>query len=143
MIGSVLPALPGPPLAWLGLLSLYFTTYGYFSVGFLGVMAAIMVAITILDFVIPAWGTKKFGGTRAGAIGSVVGLIVGLFFGFLGIIMGPFLGALVGELLTNPIAFKQAWRSATGSFLGFVIGTTLKLAYCGVCAFYFVKAVFF
>ena len=143
MVGSVLPALPGPPLAWLGLLVLYFTAYGYFSIGFLGIMAAIMVAITILDFVIPAWGTKKFGGTKAGAVGSVVGLMVGLFFGFPGIVLGPFLGALAGELLANPTGLKQALRSATGSFLGFVVGTTLKLAYCGVCAFYFIKAVFF
>lgn len=141
--GSVLPVIPGPPLAWLGLLLLNLSKFAGFTTLFLVVMAAVMVLITVLDFIIPAWGTKKFGGSKAGATGSVAGLIVGLFFGLPGIVFGPFVGAFVGEYLTNSGRFKEALKSATGSFMGFLIGTGLKLIYGGVCAYYFMKMVFF
>ena len=102
-----------------------------------------MILITVLDYFIPIWGTKKFGGSKAGVIGSGIGLIVGLFFGPLGIILGPFLGALAGELITNQTEIKKALRSATGSFIGFLFGTGLKLVFCGFMAYYFVSEVFF
>lgn len=141
VVGSVLPVLPGPPIAWLGLLVLNFTKYADFSISFLVVMAVIMVVVTALDFLIPAWGTKKFGGSKAGVTGSALGLVVGLFFGPMGIILGPFIGAFLGELIANGTEFKIALKSATGSFIGFLLSTGLKLIYGGVCAFYFFKAV--
>lgn len=141
VVGSVLPVLPGPPIAWIGLMALYFSKYADFSVSFMVLMAVIMVVVTALDFLIPAWGTKKFGGSKAGVTGSAVGLILGLFFGPLGIILGPFVGAFLGELIANGTELKPALKSATGSFIGFLISTGLKLIYGGVCAFYFFKAV--
>ena len=141
VLGSVLPVLPGPPVAWVGLLVLSFSKYAEFTVSFLIIMAAIMVVVTIMDFLIPAWGTKKFGGSKAGVTGSAVGLIAGLFFGPLGIVLGPFVGAFLGELIANGTEFKVALKSATGSFIGFLLSTGLKLIYGGVCAFYFFKAV--
>lgn len=141
IVGSILPVLPGPPIAWVGLLALYFTKYADFTVTFMVIMAGIMVVVTALDFLIPAWGTKKFGGSKAGVTGSAVGLIVGLFFGPVGIVLGPFVGAFLGELIANGTEFKLALKSATGSFIGFLLSTGLKLIYGGVCAFYFFKAV--
>ena len=129
--GSVLPVLPGPPLSWVGLLLLHFSKYTSFSATFLLISFLVMAAITALDYFIPIWGTKRFGGSRAGVIGSATGLIVGLFFLPVGIVVGPFLGAVVGELIHNPKETRRALKSATGSFIGFLVGTGLKLAFCG------------
>jgi uncharacterized protein YqgC (DUF456 family) len=141
LLGSILPILPGPILSWLGILILHFTEYAEYSTTFLVVTAVIMIVISVLDYFIPIWGTKKFGGTKAGVTGSTVGLVVGLFFPPIGLIIGPFAGALIGEILANRQEFKKALRSATGSFLGFLVGTGLKLVYCGVLFYYFFAAV--
>ena len=95
---------------------------------FLGITLAIALIVFGLDYVIPAIGTKKFGGTKAGVIGTTVGLLVALIFPILGpfgIIIWPFVGALVGELL-NKADKKTATKAAFGSFLGFLTGTFLK-----------------
>ena len=108
LIGSVVPALPGPPLSFIGLLLLQWSGHGNFSPAFLWVWAAITVAVTIIDNVLPAFMTKKFGGSRAAVIGSVLGLIAGMvFFAPLGLLAGPFLGALAGELINNRIQVKR------------------------------------
>jgi uncharacterized protein YqgC (DUF456 family) len=142
LLGAILPVIPGPILAWVGILILHFTSYADFSSTFLWVSALIVIAITVLDYFIPIWGTKKFGGTKAGVTGSTIGLVVGLFFGPFGIILGPFIGALVGELVANREEFSKALKSATGSFIGFLLGTGLKLIYCGVMIYYFLSEVF-
>lgn len=143
IVGSVLPVLPGPPISWVGLLVLHFSKYANFTTSFLVIMASITIVVTVLDYLIPAWGTKRFGGSPAGVTGSMIGLVVGLFFGPVGMILGPFLGAFLGEFIANRTDFKVALKSATGSFLGFLLSTGLKLIYGGVCAFYFLKAVLF
>ncbi len=126
LVGSFLPILPGPFTGWIGLLLLHLTTAVPFSYTFLGITLAISIIIWILDYTIPAIGTKKFGGSKAGAIGTTLGLIIGLIspipFGF---IIGAFLGALIGEL-THKIDFSRALKAAFGSFLGFLASTTLK-----------------
>lgn len=139
--GSILPVLPGVPLSWIGLLLLHFSVYADFSVTFLSVSFAVMALITALDYIIPVWGTKRFGGTRGGVIGSSVGLVAGLFFMPVGIVAGPFLGALIGELINSPKETKKALRSATGSFIGFLLGTGFKLAFCGWAVWQYIKAV--
>lgn len=143
LVGSVVPVLPGPPLSWAGILLIHFTTYESYSSTFLWVTAIIMIVITVLDYYVPIWGTKKFGGTRKGVIGSTLGLLVGLFvFPPFGIIIGPFVGAFVGEMLANRDDTRKALKSATGSFLGFVLGTGMKLAFGGVMFFYYINALF-
>ncbi len=126
LIGSFLPVLPGPPLSWVGLLLLYLTEAVPDDWWFLGITAAVALTVFALDYVIPAIGTKKFGGTRAGVIGTTIGLIVGLLAPIPGgIIVGPFLGALIGEL-SNKADNKTALKAAFGSFLGFLTGTFMK-----------------
>lgn len=141
IVGSLLPVLPGPPLSWLGLLIIHFTAYADFGWTFLLIMAAVMVLVTVLDYLVPLWGSKRFGGTRAGVTGSAVGLVVGLFLGPVGIVLGPFFGALIAELIAGGQEFKEALRSATGAFVGFLLGTGLKLIYGGLAAYYFFRAV--
>jgi len=127
--GSFLPILPGPPIAWAALLLLYFFPGNTFTTQTIIVHGLIVAGITVLDYFIPIWGTKRFGGTKSGERGSMVGLLLGLFTPPLGIIIGPFLGAFVGELIQGS-SRNQALKSAIGSFLGFLAGVFLKLAYC-------------
>lgn len=151
LIGCVAPVLPGVPLSYLGLLLLHWTDHVQFSWQFLTVWAVVVVVIQVLDYFIPAWGTKKFGGTKYGVWGSTIGLFVGLFMGPWGIIVGPFVGAVLGELLyfnrhpqdrieqSENTNFNRALRAGFGSFIGLLTGTILKLICCGMMVFYFVK----
>ena len=128
ILGSFLPALPGPPVSWVGLFLLYLTKAIPDDWMILGITLAIAIIVFALDYIIPAVGTKKFGGTRAGMIGTTLGLIVALIFpifGIFGIIIWPFVGALVGELI-NKADSKTALKAAFGSFIGFLTGTFLK-----------------
>jgi len=128
ILGSFLPVLPGPTLSWVGLLLLHLTLAVPQDWWFLGITAAVALFVFALDYVIPAIGTKKFGGTKYGMIGTTLGLLVALFFpvlGPFGIIVWPFVGALVGELI-NKADKKTATKAAFGSFLGFLTGTFLK-----------------
>jgi len=128
VLGSFLPVLPGPPVSWVGLLLLHLTEAVPKNWTFLGITAAVAVLVFALDYFIPVIGTKKFGGTRAGMIGTTLGLIVALIvpvFGPFGIIIWPFIGALVGELI-NKADHKTATKAAFGSFLGFLTGTFIK-----------------
>ncbi len=142
IIGCVVPVLPGPPLSYAGLLLLHFTRFGHFSISFLLIFAGIAILVTVLDYIVPILGTKKYGGSKAGVWGSTIGLLAGMFF-FppLGIIIGPFTGAFVFEMLRGAGASKS-FRSAWGSFVGFLFATGFKLMASLAMAFYFVKAVF-
>lgn len=126
ILGSFLPVLPGPITSWFGFLLLYFSPLVEVSKTFLSITLVIAILIWILDYFIPAMGTKKFGGSRSGMIGTTVGLLVGLFSPIPGgIIIGPFLGALFGEML-NKADSKTALKAAFGSFLGFLTSTFIK-----------------
>lgn len=139
ILGCVLPLIPGPPLNYLGLLLLHFTERYQFSTQFLLIWAAITVVVYALDYVIPAWGTRKFGGSRRGVWGSVIGLVVGLFF-FppFGIIVGPFAGAVIGELTAGKDS-GTALKAGFGSFIGFLLGTLIKLIASGMMTWYFFR----
>lgn len=126
LLGSFLPVLPGPPISWVGLLLLHLTNAVPDDWWFLGITAVVALTILALDYVIPAIGTKKFGGTRAGMIGTTIGLIIGLLAPIPGgIIIGPFVGAFIGEL-SNKADHKTALKAAFGSFLGFLTGAFMK-----------------
>ena len=99
IIGCLVPALPGPPISFLGLLFLHLSKFGQFTTPTLIILGSIAVVVTVLDYIVPLWGTKKFGGSKYGTKGATVGLIVGFFLGPLGIIMGPLIGAFVGEMI--------------------------------------------
>jgi|WetSurMetagenome_2_1015567.scaffolds.fasta_scaffold61239_3 uncharacterized protein len=146
IIGSILPGLPGPPISFLGLLLFHWSRFADFSFRVLFIWAMIVLIVAILDYVVPVWGTRKFGGTKAGVVGSTIGLIVGVILlpvmgivlgpmGLIGILGGPFLGALVGEITAGHDTHK-AIRAAFGSFVGFVAGTIMKIAVSVVLAFY-------
>jgi hypothetical protein len=141
LIGCILPIIPGPPLSYIALLLLQSTQFADFSSEFLWITALITIIITVLDYALPAWGTKKWGGSRVGTIGSIVGLILGLFFAPVGIILGPFLGAVVGELLVGRDT-NTALRSGIGSFIGFMLGTAMKLTVSIAFIYYYFKELY-
>ena len=145
-IGSVLPIIPGPPISWAGLLLLKWTDYvndhGAAYENALWILLFFVILVTILDYVVPIMGTKKYGGSKRGVWGATIGVVVGLFFGPLGIIIGPFLGAYIGEITTGK-KNSDALRAAWGSFMGFLLGVGLKLMVCGTILFFFIRYLFF
>ena len=139
IVGCVLPVIPGPPLSFVGLLLLHLSKYAEFSFEFLLLFGSIAVIVTVLDYIVPIWGTKKLGGSRYGMWGAAIGLVIGIFvLPPLGIIVGPFAGAVIGEAMTGKKA-AEAFRAGLGSLLGLMMGVGLKLAASLVMTFYFVK----
>lgn len=127
ILGSVLPVLPGVPISWLGLLMIYLAPSVDFEWGFLIITFIIAALLYVLDYIIPAMGTKKFGGSRYGMIGATIGLFVGIIAPIpFGIIIGPFAGAFLGELL-NVKTRHNALKAAFGSFVGFLASTFIKV----------------
>jgi uncharacterized protein len=135
IFGSFMPVLPGPTISWVGLLLLFLTTTVPNNYWVLGITFILTIVISILDYVIPAKGTKKFGGSSYGVWGTNIGLIIGFFvpipFGF---VIGAFLGAFVGELIYDKQDKNRAFKAATGSFLGFLASSFMKFM---VCVIYF------
>ena len=139
ILGSFLPVLPGPPISWVGLLLLHLTTAIPDDWWFLGITAVVAVVIFALDYIIPIIGTKKFGGTKAGMIGTTVGLIIGLFVPIPGgIFIGAFAGAFIGEL-SNKADNKTALKAAFGSFLGLLTGAFMKFTVTAIFLVFFIK----
>ncbi|MBT8276767.1 MAG: DUF456 domain-containing protein [Bacteroidia bacterium] len=126
--GSILPVIPGTPISWCGLIVLYLSPSLPFDWTFIIITGIVAIVIYILDYIIPAVGTKKFGGSRAGAWGTIIGLFVGILAPIpFGILIGPFLGALVGEMAFNQTHGQKAVWAAFGSFVGFLASTFMKL----------------
>lgn len=149
IVGDVVPGLPGVPISYAAMLLLHFFTDITYSNETLIIYGVLCAVITIVDYFVPIWGTKKFGGTKAGVRGSTIGLVVGVVvlpilgivigpFGLIGILAGPFVGAYIGEKMSG-VDDSLAWRSAIGSFVGFVAGTLLKVVYSIVVAVVVIK----
>ena len=141
IIGAVVPALPGPPLGYVGLLLLQLTDKVQFSISFLIGWGIATLAVTILDFYLPIWTTKKIGGSKAGINGSIIGMIVGIIFTPIGMILGTLLGAIVGELVGGASGDK-AIRSGFATFIGTMLSIGIKLIICISFAIYFIFQLF-
>ena len=140
-IGCVVPVIPGPALAFAGLLCARgIAPHTAPSIYTLAVALAFVVVVIVLDYVVPALGARKFNCGKLGVFGCVVGTIVGLFFVPIGLVVGPFLGAMIGELLAGK-KVRQSLKGAVGAFLGYAAGILLKLICCGSLAAVFVQAV--
>ena len=140
IIGCIVPGLPGTPIAYAGLWIAQLTERVDFSWQFLLIWGIITVVISVLDYIVPAWGTKRYGGTKWGVWGSTIGVFVGLFAGPWGVILGPLVGAVIGELLGGKAA-QEALRAGWGSFIGILFGTIIKLIACGLMLTALIQAV--
>lgn len=128
IIGCVVPVVPGVLLSYAGLLCAGLASYSGMSTASLVLWLVLAAGVTLADYFLPAWMTRRFGGSRAGALGATAGVVAGLFFGPLGVLFGPFIGAVVGELLHRHDDVAKALLVGLGSFLSFLVGTGLKLA---------------
>ncbi|MFO8087116.1 MAG: DUF456 domain-containing protein [Bacteroidales bacterium] len=143
LAGCLIPVIPGPPVSYAGLLLLHFTEQYSFEPKTLIIWLSITLLVTLLDYVVPIYGTKKLGGSRKGVWGSTIGLIFGLIIaptgiGAIAIIIGPFAGAYIGEMMEYNDS-RRALRSAFGSFIGFLTGTLMKLIVSGIILILFIK----
>lgn len=145
LVGCVAPVLPGPPISYVGLLLLHFTKEYDYSTTLLLVLLALVIIVTVLDFVIPMIGSKYMGAGKWGSIGGFIGTIVGLFFVSvsmgLSLIIAPFLGAFLGERASGK-NWNDALVAGFGSFIGFVVGTLLKVILCLYMIYEFIAAFF-
>ena len=146
LAGCILPIIPGPPVSFIGLFLLKYTDFVEVGrlenfVDNLWYYAAAAIFVTIMDYIVPIWGTKTFGGSKSGTWGAGIGLVVGLFFVPIGLIVGPFLGAFIGEKIAGKDE-KSSLRAAFGSFLGFLTGVILKFIVSGYITVVFVKEIF-
>lgn len=140
LIGCIVPGLPGTPIAYIGLWIAQATEKIHFSWQFLLIWGIVVVIISVLDYVVPAWGTKHYGGTKWGVWGSTIGVFVGLFFGAMGVILGPLVGAVIGELISGK-QLNDALKAGWGSFVGILFGTILKLIACGLMTVALIQAI--
>ena len=130
--GSILPGLPGLPVSWVGLLMLYVWGSGANGAGeplsltALIVWGVVVVAVTVLDYIVPPLITKKMGGSKYAESGSIYGMLFGIIFTPIGMILGAFLGALMAELVVAKRKTDEAFKAAVGTFLGFILGTGIK-----------------
>lgn len=125
--GIVLPALPGVPLVFAGLLLAAWAD-GFNRVGWVAVLVlgGLTVMSIVLDVLSTTLGARKLGASRLAMLGSLAGTVIGLFFMPLGLFIGPFAGALLGEYLHGRRLGKAA-RVGIGTWLGMVLGVALKL----------------
>lgn len=137
--GSILPLLPGPPVAYAGLLIQQLRDPNPFTTQFLLIWLGIVLISLVLDYVIPIWGTKKFGGTKYGVWGCTLGFLAAFWMGPWGVIIGPFVGAFVGEMIAGQDSHKSL-KAAIGSFVGFLLGSFLKLVVCFFMLFYIIRS---
>ncbi|PKP25296.1 MAG: DUF456 domain-containing protein [Bacteroidetes bacterium HGW-Bacteroidetes-2] len=128
ILGSVLPVLPGVPISWLGLLMIYLVPSVPFDWFFLTITFVLAIFLYLMDYIIPAIGTKHFGGSKSGAWCAIIGLFVGIIAPIpFGILIGPFLGAFIGEMAFNKTRSDIALKAAFGSFIGFIASTFMKI----------------
>lgn len=143
IIGSIVPALPGPPVSWVGMLLAFFAkgldkTGEPMSLTFLLIWCGIMIVVTILDYVVPAKFTRVSGGTKAASRGAMIGLLLGMFLTPIGMIVGSLIGAFAGELIFAGKGFTGSVKSSLGAFAGFLFGTGLKLISSGIMMYHII-----
>ena len=140
IIGCIVPGLPGTPIAYAGLWIAQATDRVDFSWQTLLIWGIVTLVVSALDYVVPAWGTKQFGGTKWGVWGSTIGVFAGLFFGAVGVIVGPLAGAIIGELIGGK-KVGEALKAGWGSFIGIFFGTVIKLICCGLMTVALIQAI--
>ena len=140
LIGCIIPALPGPPISFLGLLLLHFFTSYTIDVKTLWLLAAIVSLITFLDYWLQIYGVKKFGGGKKAINGTILGLVLGLLlFPPFGVIIGPFIGAFLGAKMEVKGDTNRAIKIAMGALAGFLGGTVLKFSVSIYITILFIK----
>ncbi len=129
VLGTFLPVLPGVALSFGGLLLYKFLANPLFSWVYIAIFGVLVLASTLLNYLIPMKITRKYGGSRYGSIGGLLGTFAGIFFipipfGFL---IGMILGVFAGELLHDKTDKQKALNATKGALMGFLYGTGFNL----------------
>ena len=140
LIGCVVSKLPGTPLCYLGIIILNFSSIAEYSVHFFIRWGLVIIAVQGLNYYIPHWGKRKFGGSRRGVWGSLIGMLAGIYFGLWGIVTGAILGALMGELIAGKES-NRAIHEAISSFSFFILGTISQLIVAGILISHYIDEI--
>lgn len=129
--GCIVPAIPGPPFSFIGMLLLQWSGYADFSTWTLVLWGILATIVTIIDFLVTTWMTKRFGGSKAGNWGATIGMIVGMILPIPGgILVGLFAGAMIGEMVFSKQNTDKSLKVAFGALLSFFVGSGIKLLVC-------------
>ena len=142
LIGAVIPVIPGPFISFVAVVLLYATSDLNITTKMVWILGFFMLISTIGDYVLQILGVKKLGGGKKAIRGTIIGTVIGLFLPPFGIIIGAFIGAFIGAKSESD-NFSQALKIAFGAFIGFVLGTFVKLAYSIYVIYYIIKLLFF
>ena len=137
LIGCTISKVPGILLSYLGIMILNYSTISEFSVHFFIRWGVVVIAVQGLDYFIPDWGNRKFGGSNKGVWGSLLGMLIGIYFGPWGIIIGAVTGAFIGELFAGKES-NSAIHQAIYSFAFFILGTVSQLIVAGIMIYYYI-----
>ncbi len=141
-LGSILPILPGPPLSFIGLL--LFAFIRNFSPPLTPTLMVLLllltVAVTVIDYLLPFLGAKRYGSSKWGVYGSIGGMIIGAFLSPLGMILGALIGGILVEWFVSRKE-KQALKAGWGILVGSLFGMVLKLGTSGVMAYYLIRTI--
>lgn len=140
-LGTVLPALPGVPLIFIGVLIAAwaedFQRIGGWTVGVLAVLAVIG---TVIDYVAASMSAQRAGASRQGIIGAAIGTVAGIFTGLWGLVFMPLVGAAIGEFIAHKNALR-AGKVGAATWFGLLVGTAVKIAVAFTMIGVFVAAV--
>ena len=143
LLGTVLPALPGLPLVFAGMLLAawadHFTRIGAWTIALLALLTVVSV---VVDIAATALGAKRVGAGKGAMLGAAIGTLVGAFFAIPGLILGPFIGAMAAELVRGR-KLAHASKIGVGTWLGLAVGTALKIALAFAMVGVFVLALVF
>ena len=128
LIGVVLPALPGLPLMFAGMLLAAWTDhFQRVPIWVIVILGLMSLAALLIDFLATSLGAKRYGAGKLAIVGAMLGTLAGLFFGIPGLLVGPFVGAMIGELMHGK-QLAQASKVGMATWLGLIFGTGLKVA---------------
>ena len=140
LLGVILPVLPGTILSFGGMICAYFVQGSTITMTQLVICGILSIIVVVLDYILPGYFSKLFGGTKAGITGATIGTFVGFLFGIPGIILGPFFGAVIGEMVGSKTTFDNAINIGLGSMLSFLVGSGIKLIVGVYMMFYIIKS---
>ena len=136
IVGSFFPKLPGTALSYLGIILLHYSSLAEFPVTFFIRWGVFVIIVQGLDYLIPTWGKRKFGGSMKGVWGGLIGMLALMYFGTYGIIFGAVAGAFIGELFAGKES-NEAIHKAFSSFVFFILGTISQLIIAGGLLYYY------
>ena len=137
LIGCIVSKLPGTMLCYLGIVILQYSSIAEFSVHFFIKWGVLVIAVQGLNYLIPDWGNRKFGGSKKGVWGSLFGMLAGMYFGTPGVIIGAIIGAFIGELIAGKESNNEI-QYRFGAFTFFILGTISQLIVAGILIYYYI-----